>query len=65
MKVKSLFLSVLISALSNVFSAGNRQARLEIGAGHFFERGFGGYLFDEVIGLTTSWFDNTLKVKKQ
>jgi dipeptidyl aminopeptidase/acylaminoacyl peptidase len=46
--------------------AGNRQARLEVivGAGHFFERGFGGYAFDEVVGLTTSWFDETLKPRR-
>lgn len=46
--------------------AGNRQARIEVivGAGHFFERGFGGYAFDEVASLTTSWFDNTLKAKR-
>lgn len=46
--------------------AGNRQARIEVivGAGHFFERGFGGYAHDEVVGLTTSWFDNTLRNKK-
>jgi hypothetical protein len=42
--------------------AGNREARIEviIGAGHFFERGFGSYAFDEVVELTTSWFDRTL-----
>ncbi len=46
--------------------AGNRQARIEVivGAGHFFERGFDGYAFDEVTSLTTSWFDNTLKAKR-
>jgi len=35
-----------------------------VGAGHFYERGFGGYAFDEVVSLTTSWFDNTLRGKK-
>ncbi len=46
--------------------AGNRAARIEVivGAGHFYERGFSGYLFDEVIRLTTAWFDDTLKAKK-
>jgi len=46
--------------------AGNRQARIEVipGAGHFYERGFGGYLFDDVLRLTADWFDNTLKAKK-
>lgn len=46
--------------------AGNRQARLEVivGAGHFFERGFSGYAFDEVVGLATAWFDETLKPKR-
>ncbi len=38
------------------------QARIEVivGAGHFYERGFGGYAFDEVVNLTTTWFDKTL-----
>jgi dipeptidyl aminopeptidase/acylaminoacyl peptidase len=47
--------------------AGNRQARIEVipGAGHFYERGFSGYAFDEVIRLTASWFDDTLKAKKE
>jgi hypothetical protein len=47
--------------------AGNRQARLEVipGAGHFFERGFGGYLFDEVTKLVVLWFDDTLKGSKR
>jgi dipeptidyl aminopeptidase/acylaminoacyl peptidase len=47
--------------------AGNRDARIEVivGAGHFFERGSRGYLYDEVIALTTPWFDNTLKAKTQ
>lgn len=46
--------------------AGNREARIGVivWAGHFFERGFGGYAFDEVIELTTSWFDKTLKAKR-
>ncbi|MBI4524265.1 MAG: prolyl oligopeptidase family serine peptidase [Deltaproteobacteria bacterium] len=46
--------------------AGNREARLEVivGAGHFFERGFDGYAFDEVISLTSGWFDKYLKGKK-
>jgi dipeptidyl aminopeptidase/acylaminoacyl peptidase len=43
--------------------AGNRQARLEVipGAGHFFERGFSGYLFDDVVKLVVPWFDATVK----
>ena len=47
--------------------AGNRQARLEVipGAGHFFERGFSGYLFDEVTKLVVPWFDDTLKGKRR
>jgi dipeptidyl aminopeptidase/acylaminoacyl peptidase len=47
--------------------AGNRQARIEVmpGAGHFFERGFGGYLFDEVTKLVIPWFDQTLKSKQR
>ena len=46
--------------------AGNRQARLEVipGAGHFYERGFGGYAFDEVIKLVVPWFDQILKGKQ-
>jgi dipeptidyl aminopeptidase/acylaminoacyl peptidase len=46
--------------------AGNRQARIEVipGAGHFYERGFGGYLFDEVNKLVLPWFDQTLKGKQ-
>jgi hypothetical protein len=46
--------------------AGNRQARIEVipGAGHFFERGFGGYLFDEVTKLVVPWFDHTLNGKQ-
>lgn len=46
--------------------AGNREARIEVivGAGHFFERSFSGYAFNEVIELATSWFDRTLKAKK-
>lgn len=46
--------------------AGNRQARLEVivGAGHFYERGFGGNAYDEVINLTASWFDRFLREKK-
>jgi dipeptidyl aminopeptidase/acylaminoacyl peptidase len=46
--------------------AGNREARIEIitGAGHFFERGFSGHAFNEVISITTSWFDKTLKAKE-
>ena len=47
--------------------AGNRQARIEVisGAGHFFERGFDGYLFDEVTKLVVPWFDDTLKGKQR
>jgi dipeptidyl aminopeptidase/acylaminoacyl peptidase len=47
--------------------AGNRQARIEVipGAGHFFERGFDGYVFDEVIKLVVPWFDETLKGKQR
>jgi dipeptidyl aminopeptidase/acylaminoacyl peptidase len=47
--------------------AGNRQARIEVipGAGHFFERGFSGYLFDEVTKLVVPWFDQTLKGKTE
>jgi dipeptidyl aminopeptidase/acylaminoacyl peptidase len=47
--------------------AGNRQARIEVipGAGHFFERGFSGYLFDEVTKLVMPWFDHTLKGKTE
>jgi len=47
--------------------AGNRQARLEVipGAGHFFERGFSGYLFDEVTKLVVPWFDDTVKGSKR
>jgi len=43
--------------------AGNREARIEVivGAGHFFERGMRGYLFDEVLGHAAAWFDKTLK----
>jgi dipeptidyl-peptidase-4 len=46
--------------------AGNRQARLEVipGAGHFFERGFSGYLFDDVVKLVVPWFDETVKGKR-
>ncbi len=33
-------------------------------AGHFYERGFGGYLFDEVLAVTVPWFDTTLKGAK-
>jgi dipeptidyl aminopeptidase/acylaminoacyl peptidase len=45
---------------------GNRQARIEVipGAGHFYERGFGGYLFDEVLAAAVPWFDTTLKGAK-
>ena len=47
--------------------AGNRQARIEVipGAGHFFERGFDGYVFDEVTKLVVPWFDDTLKGKQR
>jgi len=47
--------------------AGNRQARIEVipGAGHFFERGFDGYVFDEVTKLVVPWFDETLKGKQR
>jgi dipeptidyl aminopeptidase/acylaminoacyl peptidase len=47
--------------------AGNRRARLEIimGAGHFFERGFSGYAFSEVIEITASWFSDTLNERRQ
>jgi dipeptidyl aminopeptidase/acylaminoacyl peptidase len=47
--------------------AGNRQARSEVipGAGHFFERGFDGYVFDEVTKLVVPWFDETLKGKQR
>ena len=46
--------------------AGTRQARIEVipGAGHFYERGFSGYLFDEVLAVTVPWFDTTLKGAK-
>lgn len=46
--------------------AGNRQAHIEVivGAGHFYERGFGGNAYDEVVNLTTSWFDRFLREKK-
>ena len=47
--------------------AGNRAASIEIitGAGHFFERGFSGHAFNEVISVTTSWFGRTLNAKEQ
>ena len=46
--------------------AGNRQARLEVIPGaEFFERGFSGYVFDEVTKLVVPWFDDTLKGKRR
>ncbi len=46
--------------------AGNRRARIEVivGAGHFYERGFGGNAYTEVVNLTASWFDSYLRDKK-
>jgi dipeptidyl aminopeptidase/acylaminoacyl peptidase len=43
--------------------AGNPRAKLEPlrGAGHFFEQAFGGYRYDRVVELTTSWFAETFK----
>jgi dipeptidyl aminopeptidase/acylaminoacyl peptidase len=43
--------------------AGNPRVKLELlrGVGHFFEQGFGGYRYDRVVELTTSWFAETLK----
>ena len=43
--------------------AGNPRAKLELlrGVGHFFEQAFGGYRYDRVVELTTSWFAETLK----
>lgn len=60
---------ILVDHALNMYGAlkvaGNREARIEIiiGAGHFFERAFSGYAFDEVINLTIGWFDKTLRAK--
>jgi dipeptidyl aminopeptidase/acylaminoacyl peptidase len=43
-------------------ASGNTRARLEVipGMGHFFEQGFGPYLFDRIIGLAADWFAASL-----
>ena len=42
--------------------AGNTRAKLELipGAGHFFERAFGGYVTGDVLNLAAKWFAETL-----
>lgn len=48
--------------LERLRAAGNTESRLEVldGVGHFFERMYSGYVFDEVRALTGSWIDATL-----
>jgi dipeptidyl aminopeptidase/acylaminoacyl peptidase len=45
--------------------AGNTHCRLEIleGVGHFFEKMYFGYQFEQVAELTAAWFDRTLLAK--
>ncbi|HXQ52571.1 MAG TPA: prolyl oligopeptidase family serine peptidase [Stellaceae bacterium] len=43
-------------------AAGNARSRLEVipGMGHFFEQGFGPYLFDRIVALAAGWYAETL-----
>jgi dipeptidyl aminopeptidase/acylaminoacyl peptidase len=45
--------------------AGNTSAKLEVleGVGHFFERMYSGYVFDEIQSLTSDWLESTLASK--
>lgn len=48
--------------LDGLRAAGNTKSRLEVldGVGHFFERMYSGYVFDEIRSLTGGWIDATL-----